>query len=131
MQQDILINWSPQETRVAVVEGGAVQEQEQVPAPQDAPQPEPAMAPMAPAARASWSGVSRAGSMVRVTRVTSVRPSDAARACTPRRMPVAMYCRRASFTILRIIKMARKKLKNFLMLRRVEMFLSRTRSQQN
>ena len=26
MQQDILINWSPQETRVAVVEGGAVQE---------------------------------------------------------------------------------------------------------
>src|SRR4028119_273425 len=26
MQQDILINWSPQETRVAVVENGAVQE---------------------------------------------------------------------------------------------------------
>ena len=26
LQQDILINWSPQETRVAVVEGGAVQE---------------------------------------------------------------------------------------------------------
>nr|MBP7646915.1 ribonuclease E/G [Comamonas sp.] len=26
MQQDILINWSPQETRVAVVELGAVQE---------------------------------------------------------------------------------------------------------
>ena len=26
MQQDILINWSPQETRVAVVESGAVQE---------------------------------------------------------------------------------------------------------
>jgi len=26
MQQDILINWSPQETRVAVVEHGAVQE---------------------------------------------------------------------------------------------------------
>jgi ribonuclease G len=26
MQQDILINWSPQETRVAIVEGGAVQE---------------------------------------------------------------------------------------------------------
>ena len=26
MQQDILINWSPQETRVAVVETGAVQE---------------------------------------------------------------------------------------------------------
>ena len=26
MQQDILINWSPQETRVAVVEQGAVQE---------------------------------------------------------------------------------------------------------
>ena len=26
MQQEILINWSPQETRVAVVEGGAVQE---------------------------------------------------------------------------------------------------------
>ena len=26
MQQDILINWSPQETRVAVIEGGAVQE---------------------------------------------------------------------------------------------------------
>ena len=26
MQQDILINWSPQETRVAVVEYGAVQE---------------------------------------------------------------------------------------------------------
>ncbi|MBU6501693.1 MAG: ribonuclease G [Burkholderiales bacterium] len=26
MQQDILINWSPQETRVALVEGGAVQE---------------------------------------------------------------------------------------------------------
>ena len=26
MQQDILINWSPQETRVAVVEMGAVQE---------------------------------------------------------------------------------------------------------
>ena len=25
-QQDILINWSPQETRVAVVEGGSVQE---------------------------------------------------------------------------------------------------------
>ncbi len=26
MQQDILVNWSPQETRVAVVELGAVQE---------------------------------------------------------------------------------------------------------
>jgi ribonuclease G len=26
MQQDILINWSPQETRVAIVENGAVQE---------------------------------------------------------------------------------------------------------
>jgi ribonuclease G len=26
MQEDILINWSPQETRVAVVENGAVQE---------------------------------------------------------------------------------------------------------
>ena len=26
MQQDILINWSPQESRVAVVEQGAVQE---------------------------------------------------------------------------------------------------------
>ena len=26
MQQDILINWSPQETRVAVVENSAVQE---------------------------------------------------------------------------------------------------------
>ena len=26
IQQDILINWSPQETRVAVVEHGAVQE---------------------------------------------------------------------------------------------------------
>ena len=26
MQQDILINWSPQETRVAIVEHGAVQE---------------------------------------------------------------------------------------------------------
>ena len=26
MQQDILINWSPQETRVAVVEHGALQE---------------------------------------------------------------------------------------------------------
>ena len=26
MQQDILVNWSPQETRVAVVENGAVQE---------------------------------------------------------------------------------------------------------
>ena len=26
MQQDILINWSPQETRVAVIESGAVQE---------------------------------------------------------------------------------------------------------
>jgi ribonuclease G len=26
MQQDILVNWSPQETRVAIVEGGAVQE---------------------------------------------------------------------------------------------------------
>ena len=26
MQQDILINWSPQETRVAIVETGAVQE---------------------------------------------------------------------------------------------------------
>ena len=26
MQQDILINWSPQETRVAVVENGALQE---------------------------------------------------------------------------------------------------------
>src|SRR3982751_5488461 len=26
MQQDILINWSPQETRVAIVESGAVQE---------------------------------------------------------------------------------------------------------
>ena len=26
MSQDILINWSPQETRVAVVEHGAVQE---------------------------------------------------------------------------------------------------------
>ena len=26
MQQDILINWSPQETRVAVVENGSVQE---------------------------------------------------------------------------------------------------------
>jgi ribonuclease G len=26
MQQDILINWSPQETRVAMVENGAVQE---------------------------------------------------------------------------------------------------------
>ncbi|WHZ11777.1 MAG: Ribonuclease G [Burkholderiaceae bacterium] len=26
MQQDILINWAPQETRVAVIEGGAVQE---------------------------------------------------------------------------------------------------------
>ena len=26
MQQDILINWSPQETRVAVVENGAIQE---------------------------------------------------------------------------------------------------------
>lgn len=26
MQQDILINWAPQETRVAVVENGAVQE---------------------------------------------------------------------------------------------------------
>ena len=26
MQQDVLINWSPQETRVAVVESGAVQE---------------------------------------------------------------------------------------------------------
>ena len=26
MQQEILINWSPQETRVAVIEGGAVQE---------------------------------------------------------------------------------------------------------
>jgi ribonuclease G len=26
MQQDILVNWSPQETRVAVVEFGAVQE---------------------------------------------------------------------------------------------------------
>ena len=26
MQQDILINWSPHETRVAVVEGGALQE---------------------------------------------------------------------------------------------------------
>lgn len=26
MQQDILINWSPQETRVAVIEQGAVQE---------------------------------------------------------------------------------------------------------
>ena len=26
MQQDILINWSPQETRVAVIENGAVQE---------------------------------------------------------------------------------------------------------
>ena len=26
MQEDILINWSPQETRVAIVEGGALQE---------------------------------------------------------------------------------------------------------
>jgi ribonuclease G len=26
MQQDILINWTPHETRVAVVEGGALQE---------------------------------------------------------------------------------------------------------
>src|SRR5512144_281026 len=26
MQQDILVNWSPQETRVAIVESGAVQE---------------------------------------------------------------------------------------------------------
>ena len=26
MQQDILVNWSPQETRVAVIEHGAVQE---------------------------------------------------------------------------------------------------------
>ena len=26
MQQDILINWSPQETRVAVIEHGALQE---------------------------------------------------------------------------------------------------------
>src|SRR6186713_3644756 len=26
MQQDILVNWSPQETRVAIVENGAVQE---------------------------------------------------------------------------------------------------------
>jgi len=26
MQEDILINWSPQETRVAVVENGALQE---------------------------------------------------------------------------------------------------------
>ncbi|MDP1271092.1 ribonuclease G, partial [Klebsiella pneumoniae] len=26
MMEDILINWSPQETRVAVVENGAVQE---------------------------------------------------------------------------------------------------------
>jgi len=26
MQNDILVNWSPQETRVAVVENGAVQE---------------------------------------------------------------------------------------------------------
>ena len=26
MQQDILVNWSPQETRVAIIEGGAVQE---------------------------------------------------------------------------------------------------------
>ena len=26
VQQDILINWSPQETRVAIVENGAVQE---------------------------------------------------------------------------------------------------------
>ena len=26
MQEDILINWSPQETRVAVVENGSVQE---------------------------------------------------------------------------------------------------------
>src|SRR5687768_6081585 len=26
MQQDILINWSPQETRVAIIESGAVQE---------------------------------------------------------------------------------------------------------
>src|SRR5256885_16218763 len=26
MQQDILINWSPQETRVAIIENGAVQE---------------------------------------------------------------------------------------------------------
>ena len=26
MQQDILINWSPQETRVAIMENGAVQE---------------------------------------------------------------------------------------------------------
>ena len=26
MQQDILINWSPQEARVAVMENGAVQE---------------------------------------------------------------------------------------------------------
>ena len=26
LQQDILINWSPQETRVAVIENGALQE---------------------------------------------------------------------------------------------------------
>ena len=26
MQQDILVNWSPQETRVAIIESGAVQE---------------------------------------------------------------------------------------------------------
>src|SRR5207237_8101601 len=26
MQQDILVNWSPQETRVAIIENGAVQE---------------------------------------------------------------------------------------------------------
>ena len=26
MQQDVLINWSPQETRVAIIEAGAVQE---------------------------------------------------------------------------------------------------------